>query len=61
LLDLEILPASEAVTRLGPPPPRVAPLAAPGTWVGLADLSGRAVVLFLARDGARWAVAGMHD
>jgi hypothetical protein len=61
LLDLEILQASEAGTRLGPPPPRVAPLAAPGTWVGLADLSGRAVVLFLARDGARWAVAGMHD
>ncbi|BDG06605.1 Cif family virulence factor [Anaeromyxobacter oryzae] len=61
LLDLEILPAADAVARLGPPPARVAPLAARGGWVAIADVSGRAVILFLVRDGGRWAVAGMHD
>jgi hypothetical protein len=61
LLDLEILPAPDAVARLGPPPARVAPLAARGAWVGIADVSGRPVILFLAREGGRWAVAGLHD
>jgi hypothetical protein len=60
LLDLEVLPAAEAVVRLGPPPARVAPLAARG-WVGIANVSGRPVVLFLAREGARMVVVGMHD
>ena len=61
LLDLEILPAPAAVARLGAPPARIAPLAAGrSTWVGIADVSGRPVVLFLAREGARWAVIGLH-
>lgn len=61
LLDLEILPASEAVSRLGPPPQRLASLAAArGTWVAIANVSRRPVVLFLAREGNRWAVAGME-
>jgi ketosteroid isomerase-like protein len=61
LLDLELLPAADAVARLGPPPVRVAPLAVRGTWVAVANVSGRAVILFVSRDGARWAVAGLHD
>jgi hypothetical protein len=60
LLDLEILPAADAVARLGAPPSRVAPLAGPGTWVGIANVSGRPVVIFLARAAGRWAVTGMH-
>jgi ketosteroid isomerase-like protein len=61
LLDLEILPAADAVARLGPPPARLAPLAAAkGTWVAIANVSQRPVVLFLAREGSRWAVAGME-
>jgi hypothetical protein len=61
LLDLELLPAADAVARLGPPPARVAPLAAArGGWVAIADVSRRPVVLFLAREGQRWAVAGME-
>jgi hypothetical protein len=61
LLDLEILPAADAVARLGPAPARVAPLAARGAWIGIANVSGRAVILFLAREGGRWTVAGLHD
>lgn len=61
LLDLELLPAADAVTRLGPPPARLAPLAAArGSWVAIANVSRRPVVLFLARDGSRFAVAGME-
>ncbi|HVO21321.1 MAG TPA: hypothetical protein VMU15_18815 [Anaeromyxobacter sp.] len=61
LLDLELLPAADAVARLGPPPPRVAALAtARGGWVALANVSRRPVLLFLAREGQRWAVAGME-
>ncbi|HYD39751.1 MAG TPA: hypothetical protein VEB43_02895 [Anaeromyxobacter sp.] len=61
LLDLELLPAADAVARLGPPPPRLAPLAAArGTWVAVANVSRRPVVLFLAREGARWSVAGIE-
>lgn len=59
LLDLELLPSAEAVSRLGPPPPRLAPLVK-GTWVGIANLSRRPVVLFLAREGARWVAVGMQ-
>jgi ketosteroid isomerase-like protein len=61
LLDLEVLPAADAVARLGPPPARVATLVARGGWVAIADVSGRAVVLFVVREGGRWSVAGMHD
>ncbi|HSN92244.1 MAG TPA: nuclear transport factor 2 family protein, partial [Anaeromyxobacteraceae bacterium] len=61
LLDLDLRPAADAVARYGPPPARVAPLARPGTWVAAANVSSRAVVLFLARSAGGWAVAGMHD
>jgi hypothetical protein len=61
LLDLELIPASDALARLGPAPPRIAPLAlAHGAWVAIANLSQRPVVLFLTREGSRWAVAGVH-
>lgn len=61
LLDLELLPAADAVARLGPPPPRLSPLAAArGTWVAIANVSRRPVVLFLAREGGRWTVAGIE-
>lgn len=58
---LTLLPAAEAVDRYGKPPARVAGLARAGVWVALADLGGRPVVLFLAKDGDRFAVLGMHD
>jgi len=61
LLDLDLRPAADAVARYGPPPARVASLARPGTWVAAANVSGRAVVLFLVRSGGGWTVAGMHD
>jgi hypothetical protein len=61
LLDLEVLPAAEAITRLGAPPPRLAPLAAvKGAWVAIANVSRRPVVLFLAREGGRITVTGME-
>ncbi len=61
LLDLELLPAADAVSRLGPPPPRLAPLAGVrGSWVAIANVSRRPVVLFVAREGGRWAVMGME-
>ena len=60
LLDLELLPAADAVARLGAPPARIAPLAARGAWVGIANVSGRPVVIFLSRAGARWAVTGIQ-
>jgi hypothetical protein len=56
-----VLPAADAVARLGKPPARIAPLARPGAWVALADVGGRPVVLFVAREGGRMAVLGMHD
>jgi hypothetical protein len=61
LLDLEVLPAAEAVKRLGAPPPRLAPLAAArGAWVAIANVSRRPVVLFLAPEGGRVAVTGIQ-
>jgi hypothetical protein len=61
LLDLEILTAVDAVTRLGPPPARLAPLArARGTWVAVANVSRRPVVLFLVRESNRWVVSGIE-
>jgi hypothetical protein len=61
LLDLELLPSADAVSRLGPPPARLAPLAgARGTWVAVANVSRRPVVLFLVRESNRWAVAGIE-
>jgi len=58
---VEVLPSADAIARLGKPPARVAPLARPGAWVALGDVGGRAVVLFVAREGDRMAVLGMHD
>jgi hypothetical protein len=58
---LEILAAADAIARFGRPPARIAPLARPGVLVAVADVGGRTVVLFLARDGGRMAVLGMHD
>jgi ketosteroid isomerase-like protein len=61
LLDLEVLPAADALARLGNPPPRLGPLAAAkGSWVAIANVSRRPVVLFLAREGGRWVVAGIE-
>ena len=61
LLDLEILPTSEALSRLGAPPQRLAPLVAPKqNWVAIANVSRRPVVLVLAREMGRWAVVGME-
>lgn len=61
LLDLEILPAADAVARLGPPPPKLAPLVGQrGTWVAIANVSRRPVVLLVAREGGRWAVVGIE-
>lgn len=61
LLDMELLTAADAVSRLGPPPPRLASLAGVrGTWVAVANVSRRPVVLFLNREGNRWAVAGIE-
>jgi hypothetical protein len=61
LLDLELLTSPEAVARMGPPPTRLAQLvAARGGWVAVANLSQRPVLLFLAREGSRWVVAGIE-
>jgi hypothetical protein len=57
----QLITVQEAVARLGPPPARLASLAGPDALVALADMGGRQVVLFVARDGARMAVVGMHD
>jgi len=58
---VEVLSVQEAVARLGPTPARLAPLTRPGALVALADVGGRTVVLFVAREGGRMAVLGMHD
>jgi hypothetical protein len=58
---LEVLAAQEAIARHGAPPPRVAALARPGAFVAVADVGGRSVVLFVAREAGRMAVLGMHD
>jgi len=58
---VEVLSATDATARFGNPPARVAPLARPGALVAVADVGGRTVVLFLAREGGRMAVLGMHD
>lgn len=58
---VEVLTAAEAAGRLGKPPARLASLARPGVLVALCDVGGRQVALFLAREGGRLAVVGMHD
>ena len=52
--------APDAVARYGPLPARLAPLAVRGSWVAVANVSGRAVVLFLSRAGAGWTVVGLQ-
>jgi hypothetical protein len=58
---LELLEAEDAATRFGRPPARIAPLVRRGVTIAVADVGGRTVVLFLAREGGRVAVLGMHD
>jgi hypothetical protein len=58
---VEVLAAADAIARLGKPPARIVPLARPGALVAVGDVGGRPVVLFLAREGGRMAVLGMHD
>lgn len=61
LLDLAVAPAADAQARLGRPPKRIAPLLLPGTWVAVANVSGRAVVVVFGRQGGGWAATGLHD
>ncbi len=61
LYDLEVLPAAEASARFGKPPRRVAGLLPPGSWVAVANLSGRPTFVFFARQGGAWLATGMHD
>jgi hypothetical protein len=60
VLDLAVAPAAEAQARLGRPPRRLAPLLGPGTWVAVANVAGRAIVVVLARQGGVWAATGVH-
>jgi len=59
--SIEVLSTVDAMARFGKPPARIAPLVRPGALVAVADIGGRTVVLFLAREGGRMAVLGMHD
>jgi hypothetical protein len=61
LRDLILMGQQEALEQLGPPPARMAPLLRPGSWIAVADVSGRPLVLFLVREGDRFVVAGLHD
>lgn len=61
LYDLEVLPAAEAAARFGKPPRRVAGLLQPGSWVAVANLSGRPTFVFFARQGPGWVATGLHD
>jgi hypothetical protein len=61
LLDLELLPAAEASARFGKPPRRIAALLQPGSWVAVANLSGRPTFVFFARQGGSWVATGLHD
>jgi hypothetical protein len=58
---LEVLHAPDAQTRFGKPPSRLAPLVRQGVTIAIGDVGGRTVVLFVAREGGRMAVLGMHD
>ncbi|HTP52054.1 MAG TPA: hypothetical protein VMK42_15270 [Anaeromyxobacteraceae bacterium] len=59
LLDLAVLPASEAQARLGKPPRRIAPLVTGASWVAVANLSGRPVVIVFGRQGGGWVATGI--
>ncbi len=60
LLDLAVAPAAEAQAQLGKPPKRIASLLAPGSWVAVANLSGRALVIVFARHAGSWLATGIH-
>jgi hypothetical protein len=57
---IQVVPVAEAVARHGKPPARLAGLARPGVLVAIADVGGRTVVLFVAREAGRTAVLGMQ-
>jgi hypothetical protein len=61
LNDLELLTPAEAAARLGKPPRRLASLAGPGSYLALANLSGRPTLVFLGRQGGAWVATGLHD
>ena len=61
LNDLELLTPAEASARLGKPPRRLASLVGPGSYVALANLSGRPTLVFLGRQGGAWVATGLHD
>jgi len=60
LLDLAVLPAAEAVARLGKPPKRIAGLVGAGTWIAVADVSGRPVVVVFARQGGGFVATALQ-
>jgi hypothetical protein len=57
---VQVVPVAEAIARHGNPPARLAPLVRPGVLVAIADVGGRTVVLFLAREAGRTTVLGMQ-
>jgi hypothetical protein len=64
LQGLEVLTPAEMETRHGKPPARLTdfPWKRPGTWVGVANLSGRAAVVTLSRgETGEWEVTGYSD
>jgi hypothetical protein len=64
LQGLEVLTPSEMEAKHGKPPARLKdfPWKRSGTWLGVANLSGRAAVVALARDeSGEWRVTGYSD
>lgn len=64
LQGLELLTPAEMESTHGKPPARLKdfPWKRPGTWLGVANLSGRAAVVTLSRDEAgEWKVTGYTD
>jgi hypothetical protein len=61
LQDLDVLTAAEAIAQHGPPPKRLAAHVRPGTWVAVANLSGRATIVTFARGSAGWQATALHD
>jgi len=64
LQGLEVLTPQEMEEKHGKPPPRLKdlPWKRPGTWVGVANLSGKGTVLTVVRmDEEGWKVTGYSD
>jgi hypothetical protein len=64
LQGLEVLTPAEMEAKHGKPPARLKdfPWKRPGTWVGVANLSGHAAVVTLARgETGAWVVTGYSD